>query len=281
MRHNGELRSIYRICMDIIFLYLFLGVIAGVISGLFGIGGGIIIVPILIFTFSSQVFPTEILTHMAIGTSLATIIITSMSSIFAHHKRGLVAWPIVLWFSPGICLGAILGASFAISITGILLQLFFGIFLCFIGVLMTKPTNPSLIINMPGSFGKTIAGSVIGFFSSIFGIGGGSLSVPYFSWTQIPIKNAIATSAACGLPIAVSGAIVYAIQGLNVYGLPKYTVGFVYLPAFFGIIITSIVFAKVGAKLAYQLPSKALKMYFSFYYWLLGYILYGKISYLF
>lgn len=249
--------------MDIIFLYLFLGVIAGVISGLFGIGGGVIIVPILIFTFSSQLFATEILTHMAIGTSLATIVITSISSIFAHHKRGLVVWPIVLWFSPGICFGAILGAIFAVSITGMLLQLFFGIFLCFIGVFIAKPANPSLTINMPGPLGKTIAGSVIGFFSSIFGIGGGSLSVPYFSWTQIPIKNAVATSAACGLPIAISGAIVYAIQGLNIDGLPKYNVGFIYLPAFFGIVITSIVFAKVGAKLAYQLPSEALKIYFS------------------
>ena len=249
--------------MDTIVLYIFLGVIAGTISGLFGIGGGVIIVPILIFTFTSQLFPAEILTHMAVGTSLATIMITSISSVAAHHKHGLVLWPIVFWLSPGICLGAVLGATYALSISGSLLQLLFGLFLCLIAIFMVKPINLSIPLHMPRSFSNIIAGSIIGFFSSIFGVGGGSLSVPYFSWTKMSMKNAVATSAACGLPIAVCAALVYTMQGLNTQELPKYSIGFVYLPAFFGIIISSIAFAKLGAKIAHQLPSKSLKLYFS------------------
>ena len=256
--------------MDIVILYLCLGVIAGIVSGLFGLGGGVVIVPILIFTFSSQLFSAEVLTHMAVGTSLATIMITSISSIAEHHKNSLVVWPVVLWLSPGICLGAIIGAIFAVSITGVLLQLFFGIFLCIVAFVMAKPATSLFSVDMPGAYGKTIVGAIIGFFASIFGIGGGSLSVPYFSWTNMPMKNAIATSAACGLPIAISAAIVYSFKGLGNQELPEYTVGFVYLPAFFGIVTTSVFFAKVGAKLAYRLPSKALKACFSLFLLAIG-----------
>jgi uncharacterized membrane protein YfcA len=249
--------------MDIFILYFCLGAIAGIVSGLFGLGGGVVIVPILIFTFSSQYFSDDILTHMAIGTSLATIMVTSISSVAAHHKRGLVIWPVVLWLSPGILFGAVLGASFAISVAGLFLQLYFGVFLCLVSLAMTSSIKTSLNITMPGSTGKTVVGSIIGFFASLFGVGGGSLSVPYLSWTQMPIKNAIATSAACGLPIAFSSTIVYTLRGMGSDQLPVNSLGFVYLPAFFGIIFASALFAKVGAKLAHQLPAKALKKYFS------------------
>jgi len=248
--------------MDIFILYFCLGAIAGIVSGLFGLGGGVVIVPILIFTFSAQYFSADVLTHMAIGTSLATIMVTSISSVAAHHKRGLVLWPVVVWLSPGILLGAILGATFAISIAGLFLQFYFGIFLCCVAFAMACPIKSSLAIIMPGPAGKAVVGSVIGFFASIFGVGGGSLSVPYFSWTKMPIKNAIATSAACGLPIAFSSTIVYTLRGIGHDQLPENSLGFVYVPAFFGIIFASALFAKVGAKLAHQLPSKLLKKYF-------------------
>ena len=179
-------------------------------------------------------------------------------------------------------MGAIIGAIFAISITGVLLQLFFGIFLCVVAFVMAKPLTSFFSVDMPGPFGKTIVGTIIGFFASIFGIGGGSLSVPYFSWTKIPMKNAIATSAACGLPIAISAAIVYSLKGMGNQELPEYTVGFVYLPAFFGIVITSVFFAKVGAKLAYRLPSKALKAYFSLFLLAIGiYFIWANILFIF
>ena len=256
--------------MDIFILYLCLGAVAGIVSGLFGLGGGVVIVPILIFTFSAQNFSPEVLTHMAIGTSLATIAVTSISSVASHHKHGLVIWPVALWLSPGIVVGAALGASFAISITGLFLQFTFGIFLCCVALVMAIPSKSSLVVAMPGYIGRSFIGSVIGFFSSLFGIGGGSLSVPYFSWTQMPMRNAVATSAACGLPIALSGAIVYTVQGLGSQELPDKTIGFVYAPAFFGIIVASVFFAKVGARLAYQLPSEILKKCFSLLLLLIG-----------
>ena len=122
--------------MEIFLLYLGLGAVAGLISGLFGLGGGVVIVPILIFTFGAQGFSAEVLTHLAIGTSLATIVITSISSVTAHHKRGAVLWPVVFWLTPGICVGAALGAIFAVSITGPALQLAFGFFLCLVALTM-------------------------------------------------------------------------------------------------------------------------------------------------
>ena len=115
--------------MEIYGLYLCLGLVAGLISGLFGLSGGVVIVPILIFTFAAQGFSPDVLTHLAIGTSLATIVITSISSIFAHHKRGAVLWPVVIWLTPGIMIGAALGATFAVNIGGPILQLCFGAFL--------------------------------------------------------------------------------------------------------------------------------------------------------
>jgi uncharacterized protein len=249
--------------MEIYALYLCLGIVAGLISGLFGLSGGVVIVPILIFTFAAQGFSQDVLTHLAIGTSLATIVITSISSIFAHHKRGAVLWPVVIWLTPGIIVGAAFGATFAVSIGGPILQLSFGVFLCLVAMTMTFSLQPDGVRSLPGVVGKSIMGAVIGFVSSIFGIGGGSLSVPGLSWFKVPMKNAVATSAACGLPIAVSGVFVYLIQGWGEVDLPTGAWGFVYLPAFIGIVCASAFSAKWGAKLAHQLPADILRMGFA------------------
>lgn len=249
--------------MEIYALYLCLGIAAGLISGLFGLSGGVVIVPILIFTFGAQGFSSDVLTHLAIGTSLATIVITSISSILAHHKRGAVLWPIVIWLTPGIIIGAALGATFAISIGGPVLQLCFGVFLCVVAITMMLSLQPEGARSIPGVVGKGIMGAVIGFVSSIFGIGGGSLSVPGLAWFKVPMKQAVATSAACGLPIAITGAATYLIQGWQVEGLPPGSFGFVYFPAFIGIVCASAFSAKWGAKLAHQLPADILRIGFS------------------
>ena len=256
--------------MEIYALYLCLGIVAGLISGLFGLSGGVVIVPILIFTFTAQSFSQEVLTHLAIGTSLATIVITSISSILAHHKRGAVLWPVVIWLTPGIIVGAAVGAIFALSVGGPTLQLGFGVFLCLVSLAMAFSLQPDGVHSMPGVVGKTLMGSVIGFVSSIFGIGGGSLSVPSFSWFKISMKNAVATSAACGLPIAVSGAFTYLWQGRGEVGLPDGAYGFIYLPALLGIVCTSALFAKVGAKLAHQLPGDWLRKGFALLLLIIG-----------
>ena len=256
--------------MDIYLLYLCLGAVAGLISGLFGLGGGVVIVPILIFSFTAQGMSPDVLTHLAIGTSLATIVITSISSVSTHHRHGAVLWPVAMWLTPGICLGAALGAFFAVSITGVTLQLAFGVFLCLVALKMAFPVNPAGGASMPGGLGKSVAGSIIGFVSSLFGIGGGSLTVPFLTWVKVPVKNAVGTSAACGLPIAVSGAMTYWIKGYGDSALPPGSAGYVYLPAFVGIVLSSTVFARLGAKLAHRLPGDLLRKAFSVLLLLIG-----------
>lgn len=249
--------------MDVYLLYICLGAVAGLISGLFGLGGGVVIVPILIFSFTAQGMSAEVLTHLAIGTSLATIVITSISSVITHHRHGAVLWHVVRWLTPGICLGAALGAIFAISITGPALQLAFGVFLCLVALKMAFSVNPEGAARMPGAFGKTAVGGVIGFVSSLFGIGGGSLTVPFLTWVKVPVKNAVGTSAACGFPIALSGALTYFAKGYGDAGLPAGALGYLYLPAFIGIIVSSTVFARVGARLAHRLPGLLLSRGFA------------------
>ena len=256
--------------MEIYALYLGLGAAAGVISGLFGLSGGVVIVPILILTFTTQGFSQGVLTHLAIGTSLATIVITSTSSILAHHKHGAVLWSVVFRLTPGIIIGAAFGAIFAASIGGPVLQLAFGVFLSLVAITMAYSMQPEGVRPLPGVVGQSVMGSVIGFVSSIFGIGGGSLSVPGLSWFKIPMKRAVATSAACGLPIAISGATTYILQGVGRTELPDSAWGFVYVPAFVGIVIASAPFAKLGAKLAHQLPGHLLRRGFALLLLIIG-----------
>ncbi|WP_461518102.1 sulfite exporter TauE/SafE family protein [Porticoccus sp.] len=256
--------------METYLLYLCLGAIAGLISGLFGLGGGVVIVPILIFTFTVQGMSPDILTHLAIGTSLATIVVTSISSVMTHHRHDAVLWPVALWLTPGICIGAALGAVFAISITGTSLQFSFGVFLCLVALKMTLPVSPVGGLAMPGPVGKSVVGSVIGFVSSLFGIGGGSLTVPFLTIVKIPMKNAVGTSAACGLPIAVSGVLTYLVRGYDESGLPPGAVGFVFLPAFIGIIVSSTIFARIGARLAHRVPGEWLSKGFALLLFVIG-----------
>jgi len=273
--HDYSKSGIMRCCcfggvVEVYLLYLGLGAVAGLISGLFGLGGGVVIVPILIFTFTAQGLSPDILTHLAIGTSLTTIVITSISSVSAHNRHGAVLWHVALWLTPGICLGAALGAVFAISITGASLQLAFGVFLCLVAGKMAFPINPEGGANMPGPAGKTAVGGVIGFVSSLFGIGGGSLSVPFLTWVRVPVKHAVGTSAACGLPIAVSGALTYLYKGYGVAELPPHAMGYIYLPAFIGIVASSTIFARFGARLAHRLPGDMLSKGFALLLFLIG-----------
>lgn len=250
--------------MEIYLVYLVLGAVAGLISGLFGLGGGVVIVPILIFAFSWLGFSPDVLTHCAIGTSLATIVITSLSSVTGHHRKAAVNWSVFFRLTPAICAGALLGGVFAAMLSGVWLQLAFGIFLCVIAAKMAMSLSATAAtIEMPGLVGKSIAGTIIGFVSSLFGIGGGSLTVPFLTWVKTPMKMAVGTSAACGLPIAVSGSLSYIWQGIDHPHLPAGALGFVYIPAFLGIVLTSIPFAKVGVQLAHRLPAELLKKGFA------------------
>ncbi len=243
---------------------LFLGAIAGITAGLFGIGGGTVIVPMLVWLFTAHGIPEELVMIMAIATSLATVFFTSLSSIFAHHKRGYVLWDKVFYLSFGIIFGVTGGTFIAEHISGEHLRFLFAVFLFYFSLQILLQINP----NTPGDEEETplldyIVGIVIGAVAAVLGTGGGTLTVPYLVHRKVPIKNAVAISSACGVPIALAATISYAMLGMKHPGLPEGSFGYVYLPAFLGIALCSIFTAPLGAKLAHILPAEKLKRYFA------------------
>ncbi|MCV4275679.1 sulfite exporter TauE/SafE family protein [Pseudomonas capsici] len=244
-------------------LYLALGACAGVLAGLFGVGGGIIIVPVLVLSFGLQGFDASVLTHLAVGTSLATIVFTSINSVRAHHSLGAVRWPIFAWLTVGILFGAGLGSLTASYIAGPYLQKIIGVFALLVALQMALDLRPRASRGVPGKPGLTAAGVLIGWASAIFGIGGGSLTVPFLTWRSLSMQQAVATSAACGFPIAVASAISFMILGWHDPLLPPHSLGFVYLPALLGIAVTSMFFARFGARLAHKLSPRLLKRLFA------------------
>ncbi|MBN2993968.1 sulfite exporter TauE/SafE family protein [Pseudomonas cedrina subsp. fulgida] len=244
-------------------LYLLLGACAGVLAGLLGVGGGIIIVPVLVFSFTAQGFDPQVLTHLAVGTSLATIIFTSVNAVREHHRRGAVRWSIFVWMTVGILIGAGFGALTAEAISGPHLQKIIGVFALLVAVQLALEVKPKASRTVPGKVGLTVAGTFIGWASAIFGIGGGSLTVPFLTWRSVPMQQAVATSSACGLPIAVASALSFMILGWHDPLLPAHSLGFVYLPALLGIALTSMVFARFGARLAHRLSPRLLRRLFA------------------
>lgn len=246
-------------------LYLLLGALAGVVAGLFGIGGGLLIVPVLIFTFQLQGVDAAVLTHMAVATSLATIVVTSLSSVRTHHKHGAVRWELFKPLAVGILVGAVIGVNTAVQLPGTVLQVALGIFALLVAVQMALNLKPGVGGQVPGVAELGVSGGVIGWASSIFGIGGGTLTVPYLSWRSVVMQQAVATSAACGLPIALMGALTNVWLGWGEARLPEWSLGYVYLPAFAGIVLASSLTAPVGARLAHRLPQSVLKKVFALF----------------
>ncbi|GAA0789980.1 sulfite exporter TauE/SafE family protein [Marinobacterium sediminicola] len=244
-------------------LYLLLGALAGVVAGLFGIGGGLLIVPVLVFSFQLQGMDPAVLTHMAVATSLATIVVTSISSVRAHQRHGAVRWELFRPLAVGILVGAILGVNTAVQLSGGALQIALGLFVLVVAVQMAFNLKPGAGDQKPGKGELGVSGGVIGWASSIFGIGGGTLTVPYLSWRRVSMQQAVATSAACGLPIALMGAMTNIWVGWDKESLPDWSLGYVYLPAFAGIVMTSSLTAPLGAKLAHSLPQAVLKKVFA------------------
>jgi len=254
----------------IIASYLFAGVFAGLTAGLFGVGGGLVVVPILVFAFEVQGFSPDVLTHMAIGTSLATIVFTSSSSVLSHHKKGAVLWALFKPMSMGIALGAVLGVFTVVQLDGLLLKKMFGIFAVIVSIKMLLKQSALVGKELSSAPGFALAGVVIAWVSSLFGIGGGTLSVPFLSRYNIEMRQVVGTSAACGLPIALFATISNMLIGQNFDARPDWSVGFVYLPALLGISLTSMYFAKVGAHFAHRLSSHILKRLFSIFLMLVG-----------
>lgn len=232
-------------------------------AGLFGIGGGLVIVPILAILFAAEGFPAELVMIMSVATSLATIVITSISSVIAHHRLKSVGWDKVLALGPGIIVGAVVGSVIADHIAGGVLRFMFTIYLLAVGLQMALQIKPKPGQQPPSKQLDLGVSGLIGLLSSLLGIGGGTLIVPFLVHFQTPIRNAVAIASACGLPIAVAGTVGYALLGINALQLPDWSLGYIYVPSFLGIGLASVFTAPIGAKLAHKLPAEELKRYFS------------------
>ncbi|MES2536361.1 MAG: sulfite exporter TauE/SafE family protein [Pseudomonadota bacterium] len=263
--------------MDIglIIAFLVLGAATGFAAGLLGIGGGMLMVPFITFLLVFKNFPEELVVHMAIATSLATIMFTSISSVRAHHKRGAVSWQIVKLLAPGILIGSFIGPWIGKQMNSSALALFFGIFVAVSATQMLFDKKPAGAREMPKGLGLFAAGGGIGILSGLVGAGGGFISVPFMTWCNVKIHNAVATSAALGFPIAVAGTLSNIYFGMGTPGLPPGSLGFIYLPALVVIAITSVLTAPLGAKTAHSMPVKSLKRAFALMLYLLAaYMLY-------
>nr|VFK54547.1 MAG: Uncharacterized membrane protein YfcA [Candidatus Kentron sp. TUN]VFK57129.1 MAG: Uncharacterized membrane protein YfcA [Candidatus Kentron sp. TUN] len=257
--------------MDI-YALLLLGVVAGILAGLLGIGGGVVIVPVLFWILQANAeIPTAHLMHIALGTSLATIVITSVSSILSHHRRGAVQWLTVWRLTPGLIIGVSLGAVVADILPSNGLQLFFAVFILLASIQLGFDIQVPPHRHLPGGLGMGIVGFVIGKISALVGIGGGTLTVPFLLWCNIPVRNAVATSAAGGFPIAIVGTMGFIATGWQTSDLPAWTSGYIYWPAFVAIAPVSWLFAPLGAKLAHTLPVGILKRFFAVYLAVVGF----------
>lgn len=253
--------------------YLLVGAVAGVLAGLLGVGGGLVIVPALAWAFHEAAFPTQSVMHMAVGTSLATIVATALSSVRAHHARGAVRWRFAFRLAPGVVAGALAGAGLAAVLSTRWLTGLFGLLEVLIAGYMAfgERRLPSTEAGQstPGALTTVLAGGVIGTVSGLAGIAGGTLTVPLLIRWRLSIHQAVATSAAVGLPIAVAGSLGFVVTGWRA-DVPPWSLGYVYLPAMVGIAAASASFAPLGARLAHRLPTAVLRRVFAVFLLLVG-----------
>jgi uncharacterized membrane protein YfcA len=247
----------------IVAMYAAVGAVAGVLAGLLGIGGGLVIVPMLVYCFTLQGVAPVAMMHLAMGTSMASIVFTAVSSFWSHHRRGAVQWVVVRRIVAGILAGTLLGTFVAAWLSTRFLKGFFVVFLYYVALQMLLDKKPAPSRQLPGAAGMFGAGGLIGVVSSLVGIGGGTLSVPFMLWCNIPLHQAIGTSAAIGFPIAVAGTLGYLYNGLSAAALPAGSLGYIYLPALAGIIGASVLTAPLGVRLAHSLPVARLKRVFA------------------
>lgn len=264
----------------LLFALLLLGTATGFFAGLLGIGGGMLLVPFITLFLSVSGFSEHLVVHIAIATSLATIMFTSISSVRAHHKRGAVQWRLVGLLAPGILLGSWIGPWLGKQMNSAALATFFGIFVLLSATQMLLNKKPPAVRDLPNKLGMFAAGGVIGVLSGLVGAGGGFISVPFLTWCNVKIHQAVATSAALGFPIAFAGTLSNIYYGFGVEGLPSGSLGFVYLPALLVIAVASVLTAPFGAATAHRMPVQTLRRLFSvMLYVLAGYMLWKASRY--
>ncbi|HUK05712.1 MAG TPA: sulfite exporter TauE/SafE family protein [Burkholderiales bacterium] len=244
-------------------IYLAIGLTVGFLAGLLGIGGGMVMVPMLVFVFSAKQFPPEHMMHLALATAMATIVFTSLSSVRAHHRHGAVDWRVARTMAPGIVAGALAASLVAGFVPTRPLAVFFALFMLYASLQMFFEIKPEATRQLPGTAGLFGVGAGIGALSSVLAAGGAFLSIPFLARCNVPLKRAIGTAAANGFPIAVAGTAGYVLNGLHAAGLPEGSLGFVYLPALAIIVTASMPTAPLGARLAHRLPVKRLRIVFA------------------
>lgn len=249
--------------MEWLAAYLLLGAVTGFLAGLFGVGGGLLLVPVLLLMFDAQQFTAAHTMHLALGTSMSTILFTSIASMHKHHQHGAVNWQVVRRITPGILFGTAIGALTASAIPAKGLGIFFALFVYFAAaqILLDKRPHPSR--QLPTFAGMSFAGTLTGWLSSLVSIGGGTIVVPFLVWCNVPIRHAIGTAAAIGFPIAVGGTIGYIAVGWNSPGLPGPHLGYVYLPALFWVAFATVLTAPLGAKAAHRMKVELLRKLFA------------------
>ena len=248
---------------QIIIELLLLGSITGFLAGLLGIGGGMLMVPFVTLLLSSKAVAPQYVVKMAVATSLATILFTSISSVRAHHQRGAVRWDVARLLAPGIVLGSLLGAQIAKALPSQVLALLFAVFISSSATRTFLKKAPKPTRQLPGAAGMLGAGGVIGTLAALVGAGGAFVSVPFMTARNVPIHNAVATSAALGMPIALGGTVGYIVAGWSLPDMPAGTLGFIYVPALLTIAAASVLTAPLGARAAHRLNVEQLQRAFA------------------
>ncbi|MFC1795557.1 sulfite exporter TauE/SafE family protein [Pseudomonadota bacterium] len=249
--------------------FAMIGLLAGYLAGFLGIGGGFVVVPALTFLLLKDPSTAPWAIHMAVATSLATMLVTSMSSLLAHHRKGAIRWPLVRSMAAGLMAGAILGAVIADLLRGDALVRVFGLFALLAGLQLLLARQPAGEKPLPGIASTVGVGGAIGSISSLIGIGGGAMTVPWLLWHGVRAQNAVATSAACGYPIAIAGTLSFIMLGHG-SGLPESALGYVHLPAFLGIALTSALAAPLGVATVHRLPPRAVRRVFGLFLLFVG-----------
>ena len=251
-------------------IFLIAGAISGTLAGLLGIGGGLLFVPVMLFLLPQFGIPPNLIMHVAVSTSLAIISFTSLSSTRAHHKRGGIDWKIVKVIAPGVIIGAIIGAITAHSLPGHFLQKTFAIFALLIGLKLLFHWQPSAKRQLPKRKGLTIFGLFQGILCALLGMGGGAIAVPFFQICQVDIRKAVAMSSALGFCISITAALAAMLTGLNTPNMPAWSTGYIFWPAFFGLMPTAFICAPLGARLAHWLPTPILTRIFAVFLFLVA-----------
>ncbi|NMH64798.1 sulfite exporter TauE/SafE family protein [Shewanella salipaludis] len=249
---------------------LVLGALVGFLAGLLGIGGGLLVVPALIYLLPSVGINAEQLPHIAIATSLAAIILTSSSSARAHYNRGNIPWALFKPMMPGIIVGALAAAFISEQIPAHRLQQGFALFVLLMSAQMAFPRKAEAGRSLPGTWVLFWVSVSIALLAGMMGIGGGVLLVPFLTWCGLQMRHAVGFSAMTGLLISLVGSLGYVLAGADVPGLPQWTLGFIYLPALLGIVLTSMLMAPVGVRAASHWPTLVLKRIFAVLLFSLG-----------